>query len=363
MPTLRPHPSSVASEFAFNTTPWPFSCTLKSEKHWSKALRDMEWFCVLQQTPSPGSCSAKSPGLLLCVWGSASLSLPLGSQEPLPSVSFSPPRRWGLHGADSAVPIWPWGCRVRPPGTAELRGGKRKEWNCTPCPLGCRLCGREEQRGRGGGISAAGSLRSLSYCPPAAQSSPTPPFLFGDSCQKTHDSAPNMWLAGGQGLAADRLTNLLASDGVPLLAAAGTASGDGHSWGSSGRGLQRLLGSILRVTTFLPALSLPLLYSSLIPSAVISPHSPSTHCPHLHRNTLQYCPKLPSFNPTYPSSHCSSFLSPNSKTSWKNGLHVLFISPLFHSFLYSLQLAFYSHSSIQTALTKPPTTTPMLTMV
>ena len=38
-----------------------------------------------------------------------------------------------------------------------------------------------------------------------------------------------MWLAGGQGLAADRLTNLLASDGVRLLAAAGTASGDGHS--------------------------------------------------------------------------------------------------------------------------------------
>ena len=28
---------------------------------------DTEWFCVLQQTPSPGSCSAKSPGLLLCV--------------------------------------------------------------------------------------------------------------------------------------------------------------------------------------------------------------------------------------------------------------------------------------------------------
>lgn len=96
------------------------------------------------------------------------------------------------------------------------------------------------------------------------------------------------------------------------------------------------------------------LYSSLIPSAVISPHSPSTHCPRLHRNTLQYCPKLPSFNPTYPSSHCSSFLFPNSKTSWNNGLHVLFIIPLFHSFLYSLQLAFYSHSSIQIALTKPP---------
>lgn len=165
-----------------------------------------------------------------------------------------------------------------------------------------------------------------------------------------------MWLARGQGLAADRVTNLLASDGVPLLAAAGTASGNGHSWGSSGRGLQRLLGSILCVSplSYLLCPFLFFLYSSLIPSAVISPHSPSTHCPHLHRNTVQYCPELLSFNPTYPSSHCSSFLFPNSKTSWNNILHVLFIIPPFHSFLYSLQLAFYSHSSIQTALTKPP---------
>lgn len=159
-----------------------------------------------------------------------------------------------------------------------------------------------------------------------------------------------------RGLAADRVTNLLASDGVPLLAAAGTASGNGHSWGSSGRGLQRLLGSILCVSplSYLLCPFLFFLYSSLIPSAVISPHSPSTHCPHLHRNTVQYCPELLSFNPTYPSSHCSSFLFPNSKTSWNNILHVLFIIPPFHSFLYSLQLAFYSHSSIQTALTKPP---------
>ena len=53
-PVLRPQ------NLPLNTTPCPFSCALKSAKHWSKACGE------LQQTPSPGSCSAKSPGLLLC---------------------------------------------------------------------------------------------------------------------------------------------------------------------------------------------------------------------------------------------------------------------------------------------------------
>ncbi|CAI9174462.1 unnamed protein product [Rangifer tarandus platyrhynchus] len=100
-----------------------------------------------------------------------------------------------------------------------------------------------------------------------------------------------MWLAGGQGLAADRLTNLLASDGVPLLAAAGTASGDGHSWGSSGRGLQRLLGSILCVTTFLPALSLPLL-SSFISNSFCCYFSPLPLNP-LSSSAQEYTSVLP----------------------------------------------------------------------
>ncbi|CAI9174463.1 unnamed protein product [Rangifer tarandus platyrhynchus] len=96
MPTLRPHPSSVASEFAFNTTPWPFSCTLKSEKHWSKALRDMEWFCVLQQTPSPGSCSAKSPGLLLCVsLGLSQPGPPTGRPGASPICELQTPHQEG----------------------------------------------------------------------------------------------------------------------------------------------------------------------------------------------------------------------------------------------------------------------------
>lgn len=47
-------------------------------------------------------------------------------------------------------------------------------------------------------------------CPPAAQRSPTLSFLFSNACQETCYSALNMWLARGQALAANRLTNYLA---------------------------------------------------------------------------------------------------------------------------------------------------------
>ena len=48
------------------------------------------------------------------------------------------------------------------------------------------------------------------------------------------------------------IKRLTGEDQPPLLAAAGTASGDGHSWGSSGRGLQRLLGRVARFHGPLP---------------------------------------------------------------------------------------------------------------
>lgn len=64
-------------------------------------------------------------------------------------ASDAPPRRRGLHGAARAVPICSWGCRVRPPGAAELRGGKRKEWNCTPTSLAAGCVGERNKEGAG----------------------------------------------------------------------------------------------------------------------------------------------------------------------------------------------------------------------
>lgn len=94
-----------------------------------------------------------------------------------------------------------------------------------------------------------------------------------------------MWLARGQGLAADRLTNHLASDGVPLQEQQLTSPLHpvGMAWAALGHGLQRL-GSILCVTTFLPACSLPLLSlffsNSFCYYFSLSPFNPLSSCTH-----------------------------------------------------------------------------------
>lgn len=123
-----------------------------------------------------------------------------------------------LPGQLAAVPIC--SCRrdrCSHPGVAELRGNRTNELNCTPTPLTVDYGKRN--KGEAGLHLLALSLQSptefapsevSSGCPPAAQRSPTPSFLFSTACQETCYSAPNMWLARGQGLAADRLTNYLA---------------------------------------------------------------------------------------------------------------------------------------------------------
>ena len=110
-----PTPVLWPQNLPLNTTPWPFSCTLKSEKHWSMARGDTEWFCVLQQTPSPGSCSAKSPGLLLCVLlGLSQPEPPTEWPAPSPICELQTPHQEGevCMGQPEQVPICSWGCRV-----------------------------------------------------------------------------------------------------------------------------------------------------------------------------------------------------------------------------------------------------------
>lgn len=135
---------------------------------------------------------------------------------------------------------------------------------------------------------------------PAAQRSATPSFLFNDACQKTSYSAPNMWLARGQGLAADRLTNRLASNGFPLheqqLASPRRPVGVAEAspaWPAKASWRHSLCHNF-------PTCSLPFscfFYSSLIPSVFISPQTPAIHCPHLHMHTLHYPQSYPPLTP------------------------------------------------------------------
>lgn len=137
---------------------------------------------------------------------------------------------------------------------------------------------------------------------PAAQRSATPSFLFNNACQKTRYSAPNMWLARGQGLAADRLTNRLASNGFPLheqqLAPPCHPVGvpeASPAWPAKASWRHCLCHHF-------PTCSLPFssfFYSSLIPSVFISPQTPAIHCPHLHMHTLHYPQSYPPLKSLY----------------------------------------------------------------
>lgn len=185
------------------------------------------WFCGLASWGLPQSSQGWPPHLYPA-WASLQ-ALPCegevsggewgGCRGPLNSIPlFSFQGSWELW--PSAPTEGPGVCRGRHPEVAERRGNKRNGLNCTPTPL-VRGCVVKGNKGEGGGDTSQPfpcrlprSVLFLTWIlaalPLAAQCSPTRAFLFHNTCQKTRYSAPNMELARGQGLAADRLPNHLA---------------------------------------------------------------------------------------------------------------------------------------------------------
>lgn len=271
--------------------------------------------------------------------------------------------------------------RGRHPDVAERRGNRRSESNCTPTPS-VRDCVGERNKGQAGCYLPALSLRTPAECapsdldlgrPPAAQCSPTLAFFFHTACRQTRYSAPNVELARGQGLAADRLPPHLAERWPPLreqqlarplrkraAREPPGSSGSRHAWGllwpwASEPSCFHSLCVTTSPTGFFPSSAVLIHLEFLL--LLFLPTPPVNHGSHPYIDVLLYHEALTS--PLTP----QTLLAPAvfSLLQQYHPLERLSAHILSHSsFPFVLFLAaacLYPHRSTQTVLTKDPTPT------